>query len=190
MHLASLNVTSLDAHWDALSQLRKAYNVSVIALQETRHPAGRMATYDRCIRTDANGAWRPAWGPPPKNSYVHRSARGGGTDHLVKTTIAQQGGVCVAAQGALVQTSLDDPSVRKLRDTTRWTEAFIPLPVPTDAPRTSARRARGRKDCTVGFYVASLYANPMLTTPPSSGKPGTLPSASGTPPTSSAPTLR
>ena len=76
MHLASLNVTSLDAHWDALSQLRKSYNVSVLALQETRHPASRMPTYDRCIRSEANGAWRPAWGlGPPSEARLRQPER-------------------------------------------------------------------------------------------------------------------
>ena len=57
---------------------------------------------------------------------VERKAHAGGTDHQTVATCSTQGGVCIATQGAAVNTATDDPAVQALHATTRWQDCWIP----------------------------------------------------------------
>ena len=59
------------------------------------------------------------------------------------------GGVAIAAKGAMADSSVDDPAVAHLLTTAKWKEAYIPCPVPTTK--------RARRVTTCGIFVASLY---------------------------------
>ena len=70
---------------------------------------------------------------------------------MVPAACAIQGGVGLLAQGALVDTTRDDRTMDRLRKTTRWQEALIPV---QGRPK---RRRRRNFWAPAGIYVASLY---------------------------------
>ena len=61
------------------------------------------------------------------------------------------------SQGALVDSTRDDPTVTQLRKTTRWHEVFCPVDNRSQAPQAAYRRRRTATWAPTGFYCASLY---------------------------------
>ena len=155
MTIVSLNCTSLDANMPALQHLAQVHSTAVLALQETRHSHHQMDTLRTAAASPDNGSWRCSWGACPPRGRVRRKARGGGTDHTVPAASAVQGGVGILAQGALVDTTRDDPQVARLCKTTRWHECWCPAP----ANHARGRRGSSTRWAPAGFYCASLYAH-------------------------------
>ena len=140
--LLSLNVTSLAAHWDLLDASND-YDITVAALQETRHTTEKLPDFSKVLHLHG---WHGVWGNPLECTARHQ-AEGHGKRACDKTSaIALNGGVGILAPAhhALVCDRDLERQEHQLFTTTRWKEVFVPI--------------RPHNTATInGFYVASVY---------------------------------